>query len=390
MPTAAAPMPDRSQYLHPSTLAALGSIELRARMIVEGLHIGMHRSPEQGFSVEFAQHRPYTAGDDTRFLDWKVFGKTDKLYIKQYQKETNLDLVLLVDTSGSMAYGRGPGAQGPRGQGEVTSPARRGLFRRSSTSAPGPLGPSAPSSWSKFDHAASLAAAMAFLALRGSDRVSLTVFGEGVRRATRLSNSGDHWRTITNALAGSTLEEQRSEDVIDLRKGPRGQGAQGPREEGQASNSKTETQDAARHAGEGRTDFTRLFDQAIATLTRRSLVVLISDLFDDPTRLERGFARLKHRRHDLLVLQTLDPAERTFPFKGPSDFIGLESEGKLPLDPASLRKAYLDALTAHLDAVGNACNKYGFDYLLLDTSEPVGPPLSKFLAKRSAMLSSKA
>ena len=102
MPTATPA--ERSKYLHPSTLAALGTIELRARMIVEGLMIGMHRSPQQGFSVEFAQHRPYTAGDDTRFLDWKVFGKTDKLYIKQYQKETNLDLVLLVDTSGSMAY----------------------------------------------------------------------------------------------------------------------------------------------------------------------------------------------------------------------------------------------------------------------------------------------
>ena len=94
-------------YLDPATLSAVDSIDLRARMIVEGLVTGMHRSPHQGFSVEFAQHRQYAHGDDLRHLDWKVFAKTDKLYLKQYQKETNLDLVVLVDVSGSMAYTSG-------------------------------------------------------------------------------------------------------------------------------------------------------------------------------------------------------------------------------------------------------------------------------------------
>ena len=387
MPTAT--QAERSKYLHPSTLAALGSIELRARMIVEGLMIGMHRSPQQGFSVEFAQHRPYTAGDDTRFLDWKVFGKTDKLYIKQYQKETNLDLVLLVDTSGSMAYGSGrdEGTQGRRDAGEEEKKSGRRRWFSAAPSVPSSLRASVPVSWTKFDHAASLAAAMAFLALRASDRVALTVFGEGVRRATRLSNSGDHWRTITEALAGANVEEQRSEEAIEIhRTRPR---AGVPSSAGMSAEADTpggiET-DPSR----GRTDFPRLFDQAVATLSHRSLIVLISDLFGDPAELERGMARLKHRRHDLLVLQTLDPAERTFPFSGPSDFIGLESEGKLPLDPIALRRGYLEALNAHLDAVADACRKYGFDYLLLDTGEPVGPPLSQFLARRSALLSSKA
>ena len=140
-------MPESTDYLHPDTLAALGSTELRARTIVEGVMTGTHRSPQQGFSVEFAQHRQYAPGDDTRFLDWKVYGKTNKLYLKQYHQETNLDLALLVDTSGSMAYSSGD------------------LKRRG-------FAASGVAKWRKFDHAAAVTAAIAFLALRQQDRVS--------------------------------------------------------------------------------------------------------------------------------------------------------------------------------------------------------------------------
>src|ERR1043166_9746727 len=93
------------KYLDPRTLARIASLDLRARLIVEGLMTGMHRSPYQGISVEFAQHRPYVAGDDSRHVDWKVLGKTDRIYLKQYQEETNLHLICMVDASESMAYG---------------------------------------------------------------------------------------------------------------------------------------------------------------------------------------------------------------------------------------------------------------------------------------------
>src|SRR5689334_20282545 len=99
------PATETPNYLDPKTLASVASLELRARLIVEGLMTGMHRSPHFGYSVEFAQHRQYAPGDDIRHLDWKVFGRTDKLYLKQYQKETNLDLIIMVDISGSMAFG---------------------------------------------------------------------------------------------------------------------------------------------------------------------------------------------------------------------------------------------------------------------------------------------
>lgn len=314
-------------YLSHETLAAIAPIDLRARMIVEGLMIGQHRSPYQGFSVEFAQHRQYIAGDDTRFLDWKVFGRSDKLYIKQYQKETNLDLVIMVDASGSMGYSS---------------------LRYDDRGA----------RWRKYDCAASLAAALAYLALQQQDRVGLVMFSDHMQAVTRMSNARDHWRTIIEMLSTERVDEDR---------------------------------DALIAGGETQrtTDLARLFDQMTAKLARRSLLVLISDLFDTTEAFERGLALLKHRRHDLMVLQTLDHAELTFPFRSPTDFIGLENEGKLGLDPAALRQAYLDSLNAHLQKVEDLTRQFGFDYLLVDSSQSLGAALGHFLARRAAVAARK-
>ena len=310
--------PTSASYLDPVTLAAVGSLELRARMIVEGLMVGMHKSPYQGFSVEFAQHRQYAPGDDLRHLDWKVYGRVDKLYLKQYQKETNLDLVLLVDASGSMAYS----SKGDRRGGNL---------------------------WRKYDLGAGLAAALAFLALQQHDRVGLVVFADEVLATTRTSNSHGHWQSVVETLGA------HSPEVLS---------GSGGSERG--------------------TDLGRLFEQVLAKLTQRSMVVLISDLFDSPESLERGLARVQFRRHDLLILQTLDPAELTFPFRSPSRFVGLEGEGELGLDPPALRDAYLEALGGHLNQVEQVARRFHFDHLLLDTSQSLGIPLSRFLASRMA------
>jgi uncharacterized protein (DUF58 family) len=329
-------------YLDPQTLASIGSIDLRARMIVEGLMTGQHRSPYQGFSIEFAQHRQYAPGDDTRFLDWKVYGKTDKLYLKQYQKETNLDMLVLVDVSGSMAYGSSLSPEKPR---DGDPSALRGV-------------------WRKFDHAASLAAGMAFLALKQQDRVGLMLFSDRVKTQTRMSNGRDHWRTIAETLGAAELDQQpqRSHGLLpDADNVP------------------------------GRTDLKRVFDQVLAKLTQRSLVVVISDLFDhDESGLERSLARLHHRRHDVIVLQTLDHAELEFPFRKAAEFIGLEAEGRLPVDPLALREGYLEALRRHLETIEEVTRRFHFDYLTLDTSQPLGAPLSHFLARRAAAVGKRS
>lgn len=304
-------------YLDPQTLSAVGSLELRARLIVEGLMIGMHRSPYRGLSIEFAQHRQYAPGDDVRHLDWKVFARSDKLYLKEYQKETNLDLVVLVDASGSMGY----------------TSAANGL-------------------WCKYDLAASLAAALSFMAIKQQDRVSVVLFADQLLTQTRLSSARDHWRSILG-----TLEVQSGQLIPEAT----GDGAASARS----------------------TDLARLFDQVVARLAQRSLLVLISDLFDDVASMERGMARLFHQRHDLIIFQTLDRAELEFPFRDPSVFEDLETESRLNLDPPALRQAYLKALGAHREQIEQLARRFSFDHLLLNTSDPLGPPLSKFLATRA-------
>ena len=180
------PQPARAEaYLAPETLAQLAPFELRAKMIVEGVTSGMHRSPYQGMAVEFAQHRQYVPGDDLKHLDWKVFGRSDKLTIKQYQQETNLDVVLLVDASGSMGYGTLNVKSGWGG----TAASRRNA------------------QWTKFDHATALATAMSFVCLNQQDRVGVVVFAQGIRRIVKRSNGRGQWRLILNALSGEPVEE---------------------------------------------------------------------------------------------------------------------------------------------------------------------------------------
>ena len=242
------PEQDAQLYLHPQTLARLGTLELRAKMIVEGVMSGQHRSPYHGFSVEFAQPRPYTAGDDIRHLDWKVFGRTNKLHLKQYQQETNLDLAVLVDASGSMRYGS------------------RLFSEASGTGAP--TNPRGNVMWSKYDHATAVAAACSYMALRQGDRVGLTVFADSVLAQVKRSSATRQWRQIVGAMATHPVERE--------------------------------------------TDLGRVIDQVLGNLTNRCLVVLISDLYIDPETYRTALARIRHRRHDLIVFQVIDPAEREF------------------------------------------------------------------------------
>ncbi|MFZ4466471.1 MAG: DUF58 domain-containing protein [Phycisphaerales bacterium] len=170
------------QYLAPETLAQLGPFEVRAKRIAEGVMSGMHRSPYQGLAVEFAEHRQYVPGDPVRHIDWKVFGRSDKLYLKRFQQETNLDVHLMVDASGSMRFGT-------LGLKEGWGGTKAGNVR-----------------WTKFDHATAAAAAMAFMALSQRDRVSVSMFGAGISASTRCSNAQGHWRAVVQCLSTHAVD----------------------------------------------------------------------------------------------------------------------------------------------------------------------------------------
>jgi len=307
-------------YLSPQTLVQLAPFQLRAKMIVEGVMSGMHRSPYHGMAVEFAEHRQYAAGDDTKHLDWKVFGRTDKLYIKQYQQETNLDVILLVDASASMAYG--------------TLAAKPGWGGTTASQSTG--------RWTKFDHATALATAIAYVCLHQRDRVGVVVFTDHVREIINRSNAQGQWRRIISTLT-------------------------------------TEPVSAT-------TDLAVVADQVLSRITNRALFVIISDLFDTPESIRWALARFRHRRNDVVLLNTLDRQELCFQFTQPAPFEGLEGEGRLRVDPRALREAYLKALRSHLDATARAALAFGFDYHRLDTHESVGPPLAHLLARRDAFI----
>lgn len=307
-------------YLAPETLVQLAPFELRAKMIVEGVMSGMHRSPYQGMAVEFAQHRQYVAGDDLKHLDWKVFGRSDKLYVKQYQQETNLDVVLLIDSSASMAYG----TLGVKKDWGGTEASR------------------ARSVWTKFDHATALAVAVAYLCLQQQDRVGVAVFADDIRAMVKRSSARGQWKSIVNCLNVHPVDAQ--------------------------------------------TNLAKVTEQVLGKVQNRALFIIISDFFDDAEAVRSALARFRHRRHDVVLLQTLDREEMRFGFTQPSPFEGMENEGRLRIDPRALRQAYLDAVGAHVQAISRAAMSFGFDYLRLDTHESVGPALSYLLARRNAQI----
>jgi uncharacterized protein (DUF58 family) len=324
-PRDALPEVDASLYLHPQTLARLGSIELRARMIIEGVSSGTHRSPFQGFSVEFAQHRPYSSGDDLRHLDWKVFGRTDKLHLKQYQQETTLDLLVLVDSSGSMNYGSRVFAEAS-GVGQATSIDGR-------------------TNWTKYDHATALAAALSYITLHQGDRAGLVIFADEIRALVRRTSTHAAWRQIVGALSTHALEPSNT--------------------------SRT-------------TDIMRALDQILAHVTNRCLVALVSDFFVDIDDLREALARVRHARHDLIAFCVLDRAELKFDFTDAAPFVGLEGEPALRLDPRAIREGYLEALHKHLAEVEKTVKGFGFDFQLVNTHDWLGPPLAAFVSRRNS------
>ncbi len=298
---------DYRRYLNPRTLAKIAALDLRARLIVEGFVSGMHRSPYQGFSVEFTQHRPYSSGDDLRHIDWKVLGRTDRHYIKQYEEETNLQVLLAVDASASMTYA---------GQ--------------------------ANADWRKYDHAISVAASLAYVALHQRDSVGLAIFDARLRRLLRPSNYPRQWRVLIDELTTAP--------------------------------------------GAAKTDTGRVLEEIAEEIRRRSLVVLISDLLDDAAHIIRGIRHLRHRRHDLLVLRILDHEELEFPFHAATIFKGLEEPTQMLVEPRALRDAYLEELRHHAAEIRTACHQLNVDYWEVDTSVPLDVSLPGFLADRTARM----
>lgn len=273
--------------------------------MVEGHFSGQHHSHFKGASVEFADHRNYSRGDELRHLDWKLFGRTDRYFIKQYDAETNMNVMLVVDVSGSMGYGSGGEAGG------VT----------------------------KFQYATYLAAGLAYLTSRQGDAPGLALVADSLRERLAPGTRPAHLKRLLQVLE--------------------------------------ETQPG------GETSLAAALAETAATVNRRGLVVLISDLLEDAERLLRALAYFRHRGHDVIVLQVLDPAEVAFNFRGPLVFEDLENGERLLTEADDLRRAYREEFRRWQGGLEDGCRKAGMDYALMTTQEPFHRALSAYLGRRA-------
>jgi uncharacterized protein (DUF58 family) len=287
-------------FLDPAILARIGSLELIARTIVEGFLVGLHRSPFQGFSVEFSEYRQYLPGDDPATIDWKLFARSDRYCVKKFEEETNLDCHLLLDVSASMGYGS--------------------------------------HSVAKLRYGAFLTASLAYLMHRQRDGVGLTLFDDRVVESVPIGTRAAHLRgllaTLSHAVAGE------------------------------------------------RSDVSMPLNQLAAGMTRRGLVVLISDLLDDPTRIIDGLKHLRFRGSEVLVFHTLDPFELTFPFEHAARFEDLETAADVLVVPAEVREHYLEQIQALVERYRHELRLAGIDYHLTNTSAPLDTALAAYLATR--------
>jgi uncharacterized protein (DUF58 family) len=290
------------RFLDPAVIARLGTMELKARTVVEGFLSGLHRSPYKGFSVEFAEYRQYLPGDDLSTLDWKVYARSDRHYVKKFEEETNVECHILIDVSASMGY-RGAAAM------------------------------------SKLEYGSVLAGSLAFLMNKQRDATGLIAFDDRIAFRMPAGARPGHLHALLLAL------EQ-------LQPG-------------------------------ARSEVGRPLHQLAEALTRRSLVVLISDLLDEPEPAIKGLRHLRSRGSDVVVFQVLDPNELTFPFHGAARFKDLENAEEVTTDPASVRASYLRELATMTLQYDRELRGHGIDYVQLDTSQPLDFALLAYLAARS-------
>jgi uncharacterized protein (DUF58 family) len=290
-----------------------GNLELLARQLVEGFITGLHKSPYHGFSVEFAEHRLYNEGESTRHIDWKAYARTDRLYTKQYEEETNLRCLIAIDTSPSMFY-----------------PA---------------------DSYAKIRFSVVAASALAYMLNMQRDAVGLCLFSDTIETLTPIKSTPSHLDKLLIQLSGLL----------------------------------------GRKPGKQSTNVAQVLHEAAEKIHKRSLVILFSDMFDgDQNNTEEIFKalqHLKHNKHEVIVFHVLDyETELAFTFDDrPIEFIDLESNQKLKLNPADVRETYQQEANRFYEQLKMRCHQYKIDFVKADVGEDVNTILQTYLIKRAKM-----
>ena len=288
------------ELIDPQTLMRIKSLQIRAKVTVEGFIKGIHRSPYHGFSVEFSEYREYSPGDDPRYLDWRLFARSDRYYVKRFEDETNLRCYLVLDTSRSMSYSSG--------------------------------------TYSKSDYARTAAATIAYFLSLQRDAVGLLTFEDKITEYLPARHRPGHLRRIM-----ATLDREPT---------------------GRATN------------------LAEPLEEIAATVRKRGLIVLLSDLLAPTDSLKTRLGYLRSRGHDVVVLRVLDPAEVNFTFTTPAMYHDVESGRELYIDPDQARAEYLRKFNAHAAEIERACVDLGIEYELVTTDRPLELVLFDLLQAR--------
>jgi uncharacterized protein (DUF58 family) len=291
-----------ARFIDPGVLSRIRNLELLAKSVVEGFINGLHRAPYFGASIDFAEHRGYVPGDDIRRVDWRLFARTDKYFVKQYEADTNANFAVLFDISKSMGF------------------ASQGV--------------------SKLEYGSYVAACLAYLSHLQRDRVGITTFDEDV--VSYVPPSAKHFHVLLHTLDKAKAERQGRLSI----------------------------------------PLTRIAEQ----FKRKSIIVLISDLYEDPDDLIQALTPYRFMGHDVVVFHVLDPAEIDFPYREASRFQDLESGEEIPVIAESFADEYRKLMQAHIDALTTKCAEVRIDYMLLNTSKPLDEALFRYLGNRERLM----
>jgi uncharacterized protein (DUF58 family) len=296
-------------------LARFGNLELLARQVVEGFITGLHKSPFHGFSVEFAEHRLYNTGESTRHIDWKLYARSEKLFTKKYEEETNLRCQLVVDTSSSMLY---------RGKNNL----------------------------SKLEFSLLAAASIAELLKRQRDAVGLSLFDTKLRLHTPAKSSTAHHRFLVHEM-----EKQLREFSEQNRRG---------------------------------TDAVQALHDVAELCHKRSLVVVFTDLLDDPSRMEtfmQAIQHLRHNKHEVVIFHVVDKqTEVDFALENrPVNLVDMETGEKMKLHPMEVKKAYTEAIASYFGEIELKCSQYTVDFMPADIKDGLQDVLTNYMLKRQRL-----
>ncbi len=291
----------RSQYLTPEIISRLDNLSLKARMVVEGFIVGLHKSPYHGFSVEFSEHRAYGAGDEIRHIDWKLWGKTDRFFVKQFEEETNLKSYILVDQSRSMDYG-------------------------------------SDENQTKLDYAQTLSASMGYLMLKQQDAVGLTLFDSKIRAMIPSRSKSSHLNVLLSQMQ-------------KISPGPE-------------------------------THIAPVLHQTAEAIKKRGLIILISDMFDNPEDILSGLKHFRYKGHEVIVFHILDPKELSLDFSERTRFRDMETGEELITEPWHIQQDYQKTMVDFCNYYKNMCGHHNIDYVQITTDQSLDLCLTEYLIKR--------